>query len=174
MRRYTPICYLFFFLAACNPSENSAEMERKNLKTCLSFVDNIWNNKDMTSLDSYFAEEFSRDVNNIEAATNLVELSAIFNIYFTAFPDLHFTIEQITPIDEQIFMTWNMTGTNTGVFGDAQPTGKKVQISGMTRLDFDNNNRIVKQNVFYTELSLLQQLGYELNKPDTNINKPIN
>ncbi len=174
MRRYTPIIFLFLFLASCNESENSAEKERKNLKTCLSFVDNIWNNKDISSLDSFFAEEFSRDVNNIEAATNLMELTAIFNIYFTAFPDLHFTIEQITPIDEQIYMTWKMTGTNTGVFGDDPPTGKKVQISGMTRLDFDSDNRIVKQNVFYTELSLLQQLGYELNKPTINNNKPIN
>ncbi|MGI9532138.1 ester cyclase [Lutimonas sp.] len=168
MSQYNRIIFLmiFLFLLSCNQSESAAEKERKNLKTCLSFVDNVWNNKDLTSLESFFADTFSRNVNSIEAASNLHEMTAIFNIYFIAFPDLHFTVEQITPIDDQLFMTWNMTGTNTGVFGDNPATGKQVQINGITRLDFNDDNKIVKQNVFYTELSLLQQLGHTLQRPE--------
>ncbi len=167
------IAFLFLFLVACNQSESRAEKERKNLKTSLAFVDAVWNNKDLTRLDSFFSEDYTREVNNIEAATNLIELTATFNIYFIAFPNLHFTVEQVTPIDNQLFMKWNITGTHTGLFGDYPPTGKKVVITGITRLDFDSQNKIVRQTVFYTELSLLQQIGYELNKPKTE-NIPIN
>lgn len=159
------IVFLFLTLAACTQTESRAEKERKNLKSTLSYVDVIWNKKDLKNIDQYFSDKFTRDVNNIEAATNLVELSAIFNIYYTAFPDLHFTIEQITPVDNQIFMNWNITGTNTGVFGDVPATGKKVQINGMTRLDFDEQGQITHQTIFYTELALLQQLGYVLDRP---------
>jgi len=161
------IAFIFLFLVACNQTESSAEKERKNLKTSLAFVDVVWNNQDVSGLGTFFSNEFIREVNNIEAATNLVELTAIFNIYFTAFPDLHFTVEELTPVDNQIFMNWSITGTNTGVFGDYPATGKKVQINGITKLDFDPENKIARQTLFYTELSLLQQLGYELYKPKT-------
>ena len=59
-------------------------------------------------------------------------------------------------------MNWSMTGTNTGVFGDIPPTGDKVQINGITRLDYDEQGKILHQSIFYTELALLQQLGYVL------------
>ena len=161
------IVFLFLILTACTQTESRADKERKNLKTSLAFVDVVWNKKDLKNIDQYFSNEFKRDVNNIEAATNLIELTAIFNIYFTAFPDLHFTVEQITPVDNQIFMNWNLTGTNTGVFGDVPATGKKVQINGSSRLDFDEQGKITRQTIFYTELALLQQLGYVLDKPKT-------
>jgi steroid delta-isomerase-like uncharacterized protein len=161
------IAFIFLLFVACNQTESRAEKERKNLKTSLNYVDVAWNNQDLTGLDTFFSDEFTREVNSIEAATNLVELTAIFKIYFTAFPDLHFTVEQLTPVDNQIFMNWNITATNTGVFGDYPATGKKVQINGITKLDFDPQNKIVRETLFYTELSLLQQLGYELYKPKT-------
>ena len=159
------IVFLFLILAACTQTESRADKERKNLKTSLAFVDVVWNKKDLKNIEQYFSNDFKRDVNNIEAATNLIELTAIYNIYFTAFPDLHFTIEQITPVDNQIFMNWNLTGTNTGVFGDLPATGKKVQINGASRLDFDEHGKITYQTIFYTELALLQQLGYVLERP---------
>lgn len=161
------IVFLFIFLAACNQAESRAEKERKNLKTSLALVDVVWNNKDLSRLDTFFTDEFTREVNSIENSTDLIELTAVFNIYFTGFPNLHFTVEQMTPVDDQIFMKWNITGTNTGTFGDYPPTGKKIKINGLTRLDFNSENKIVRQTIFYTELSLLQQLGYELNKPET-------
>lgn len=159
------IAFLFFLFASCTQTDNRAEKERQNLKTAIAYVDSVWNNKDLKNIDQYFSIEFTRDVNNIEEASNLIELTAIFNIYYTAFPDLHFIIEQITQIDDQLFMTWNMTGTNTGIFGDFPPTGKKVEINGISRLDFDEEGKIVHQSIFYTELALLQQLGYVLDKP---------
>lgn len=165
MSKSIRIVFLFLFLTACTQTESRAEKERKNLKTTLSFVDVVWNKKELNNIDHYFSEQFTREVNHIEIATNLIELNARFNIYFTAFPDLHFTIEQITPIDNQIFMNWSMTGTNTGVFGDIPPTGDKVQINGITRVDYDEQGKILHQSIFYTELALLQQLGYVLETP---------
>jgi len=161
------IAFLLFIFCSCAQTDSRAEQERQNLKTAIAFVDDIWNKKDLKNIDHYFSNELTRDVNNIEDATNLIELTAMFNIYFTAFPDLHFTIEQITQIDNQLFMNWNMTGTNTGVFGDNPPTGKKVEINGISRLDFDEQSKIVHQSIFYTELALLQQLGYVLEEPKT-------
>ena len=167
MSAFIRITFLLLIFSSCTKTDSRAEQERQNLKTAITFVDTVWNNKDLKNVDQYFSDEFTRNVNNIEDATNLIELTAIFNIYFTAFPDLHFTIEQITQIDNQLFMKWSMTGTNTGIFGDSPATGNKVEINGISRLDFNKQSKIVHESIFYTELALLQQLGYVLEKPKT-------
>ncbi len=165
MSTYIRITFIFLFLVACNQTESRAEKERKNLKTTLAYIDAVWNNKDLKNIDRFFSNKFTRNVNSIEAATNLAELTAIFNLYFTAFPDLNFTVKQVTPIDNQLYMNWNITGTNTGIYGDNPATGNEVKINGITRIDFDEQGKIIHESIFYTELSLLQQLGFELNKP---------
>jgi len=161
------IAFLLFIFCSCTQNDGRAELERQNLKTAMAFVDEVWNNKNLKNIEYYFSDKFTREVNNIEDAANLIELIAIFNIYFTAFPDLHFNIEQITQIDNQLFMNWNMTGTNTGIFGDYPATGNKVEINGITRMDFDEQSKIVHQIIFYNELALLQQLDYVLEKQKT-------
>ena len=62
-------------------------------------------------------------------------------------------------------MTWTITGSNTGVFGELPPTGKRIKISGITRMDFDEEGKIEVEEVCYNELSLLQQMGHTLNPP---------
>jgi len=62
-------------------------------------------------------------------------------------------------------MHWTILGTNTGVFGESPPTGKKIKINGITHIKFDNKGKIIYEDVFYNELLLLQQLGYTLLPP---------
>ena len=60
---------------------------------------------------------------------------------------------------------FNIKGTNTGPYGDLGVTGKKVNVNGLSRIDFNENGKIVYETIFYNELSMLQQLGYELTEP---------
>jgi predicted ester cyclase len=65
----------------------------------------------------------------------------------------------------EIYMSWTITGSNTGVFGELPPTGKRIKISGITRMDFDDEGKIAVEQVYYNELSLMQQLGHTLSPP---------
>lgn len=166
MSKSLRISFLFLLLMACNQAESRAEKERRNLNTTLSFVEVIWNNKELDKIDQFYSSTFTREMNNIETANSEIEIIASFNIYFTAFPDLLFTIDKITAIDDEVYMDWTISGTNTGIFGDNPATGRKVEINGISRLEFDEKNKINHQSIFYTELSLLQQLGHVLRKPE--------
>lgn len=160
------IAFFFLLLIGCSNTGVQEEKETQNKKTVLNFIDTIWNKKDLNSLDLFFASEFTRKVNDIEVATENADLTANINVLFIAFPDLNLSVESIVASEDIVFLNWDIKATNTGVFGDHEATGKKVKISGMTRIDLNEEGKIIYENVFYNELSLLQQLGYRLSKPN--------
>ena len=152
-------------LQACNDKDVLIETEKVNKETVISFVSTIWNNKELSKLEIYFADQFIRRVNNVEIATSKIELSANIQVYFTGFPDLTLIIDDIVPYNDLVIMNWTISGTNTGVFGESPPTGKKIKINGISHIKFDKQGKILYEDVFYNELLLLQQLGYTLIPP---------
>lgn len=155
-------------LNSCDDKANSTEKEEMNKNTVINFVSGIWNEKDLAQLDQFFSQEFKRRVNNVEIASNKEELTANIQVYLTGFPDLNLTIDDILPYRDQVIMNWTITGTNTGVFGEYPATGKKIKVSGLSRLSFDQAGKIHHEDIYYNELSLLQQLGYSLTPPALN------
>ena len=160
--------FLFFLLLACSQGqkqdfdENQENFNRSNL---IAFLEKGWNEKDLDAVDSYFAEGIIRKVNGVNLATNKNELKANMQVYFTGFPDLEIQMDDVISDDNEIYLNWTITGTNTGMFGDLPPTGKKIKISGITRMEFDQDGKITLEEVYYNELSLLQQMGHTLNPP---------
>lgn len=160
------LAFLFLLFMSCEDQDDMEEKESQHSKAVLSYIETIWNKKELSHIDSFFISKFTRQVNNIETATDNAELAADINVLFTAFPDLNVTLAYIIPKDNIVFIHWNLTATNTGVYGDYPPTGNKIKISGTSRFDFDEYGKIISENVVYNELSLLQQLGYELSPPN--------
>jgi steroid delta-isomerase-like uncharacterized protein len=159
------IIFIFLLLGACSPIDKKKETEARNIKTVQAYVDTIWNNKQLDSLEVYFSSAFLRKVNNIELATDNVELTANINILFSSFPDLQMDIEYLIAATNKVFMNWTISGTNTGDYSDQPATGQKVKISGITRFDLNDEGKITYINLYFNELSLMQQLGYTLTKP---------
>ena len=164
-------CIVFFllFLVACSPADKKKESEVPNKKTVEAYVDTIWNKKELGSLEVYFSNKFIRKVNNIDLAVDNTELTANINILFKAFPDLHMDIEYIIAVENKVYLNWVIKATNIGDFGDYPATGQKVKISGITRIDLNEEGRIIYENIYYNELSLMQQLGYGLPIPNSEL-----
>jgi predicted ester cyclase len=83
---------------------------------------------------------------------------SFFNMLFTAFPDLHATIEDLIAEDDKVVDRMTCEGTHQGFFMGAPPTGKRVKWS------FIDINRIVDGKVVehWAEadtMGLLHQLG---------------
>jgi len=152
-------------MGSCNQKDQSQDTEKANEQAVINFVDIVWNNKDISNLESFFSNDLTRRVNNVEIASNMQELSANIQVYFIGFPDLNLNINEIFSYNDQVFMNWTITGTNTGVFGEFPATGKKIKVSGITRIDIDKTGKFIYEDVYYNELALLQQLGYNLTPP---------
>ncbi len=131
-----------------------------------TFIDHAWNRKDMDSLRAVSAESYIRTLNGIQVAGNQSEMEANMKVYFTGFPDGHLTLGSTIIKDSLLVSKWNFRGTNTGIFGEKPPTGKRVDVSGFSEIFFDSNGKMIREDIYYNELELLQQLGYTLVPPD--------
>ncbi|EAR01683.1 ester cyclase [Maribacter sp. HTCC2170] len=169
MKRASALFFLITVLAfSCQSNQETQQIEKKNaliLKNFKSFIENAWNKKNIDSLKTVSAPGYTRQLNGINVAGNINELEANMNIYFNGFPNLEISIMNTVAKDNQLFVQWTFEGTNTGVFGETPATGKHAVVSGYSELTFDDMGKISHEKIYYNELQLLQQLGYNLVEP---------
>ena len=78
--------------------------------------------------------------------------------FFSAFPDLHFTIDDIVVEGDRATVRWTSTGTHKGEFMGVPPTNKKWTISLIT-ISRIAGGKIVEDHGQYDALGLMRQLG---------------
>ena len=80
-------------------------------------------------------------------------------MYRIAFPDSHVTYDDITGLGDKVVGRWSAAGTHTGKLpGIEQPTGKKINISGITIYRF-SDGKIIEAWEQLDLLGMWQQLG---------------
>lgn len=155
--------------SSCNKHQKASEALAANklliTTTFNTYMDSCWNKGDITNLKDITIENFIRNQNGINVATSQSEMQAHMTVFFTAFPDLEVKLDSTFVHENAIFTHWTSTGTHTGLFGEIPATGKKVEINGLSQVYFDTGGKLVREDVFYNELELLQQLGYTLTPP---------
>jgi len=78
--------------------------------------------------------------------------------FYSAFPDLHFTIEDMVAEGDKVAVRLTGTGTNKGEFRGIPPTNKKVTLWEI-QIDRVAGGKFVEGWSRYDTLGLMQQLG---------------
>lgn len=76
----------------------------------------------------------------------------------TAFPDIQVTVEDQIAEGDEVTTRWTCRGTHRGPFLNVPPTGKHVEIAGLTVFRLANGKLVEGWN-HPDLLSLLQQIG---------------
>ncbi len=77
----------------------------------------------------------------------------------TAFPDIHFTVDELIAEDDKVVVRVTLRGTHLGPFQGLAPTGRTV-VAGAVELALMQDGRIIGEGWhFLDELGLLHQLG---------------
>jgi len=76
----------------------------------------------------------------------------------TAFPDIHFTIEDQIAEGDRVVTRWTARATHTGEYQGIPPTGKQSVVTGIT-IDRVAGGKVVEGWTNFDLLGLLQQLG---------------
>ncbi len=82
----------------------------------------------------------------------------IVTLYRGAFPDLHFTIDQIIDADDFVTTRYTATGTHKGELRGIAPTNKAIKVEGMV-INRISRGRIAESWVNWDALGLMEQLG---------------
>lgn len=78
--------------------------------------------------------------------------------FVSAFPDLHWTLEEQIAEGEKVVSRFTMTGTHQGEFLGMAPTGKSIQVWGVV-IDVVREGKFAESRIIMDMMGLLQQLG---------------
>src|SRR5689334_1071578 len=118
------------------------------LATCLSlavtdhvrilaeFMDAVWNRGDANAVDQFLAKEYTIHSDPGDPWDGATLSQAGFKERLAAsrapFPDLHFDIAEFVADGDRVAISWTMRGTQTGPLGPLPPTGRRIDVQGMT------------------------------------------
>lgn len=92
---------------------------------------------------------------NIQGLDNYLHTIAFF---FTAFPDLHITVEEVIADEEKVATRWTWTGTHQGDLMGMPPTGKTVSVPAIS-IHRVANGQLAEGWVNFDAMGLMRQLG---------------
>ena len=133
---------------------NLTEMNKSLIK---SFVQEVFNKHNLTALDKYYAPNVT--LHNPMAGQGRQGFRQFLTLFFSAFPDIHATIEHIVAENHVVLVFLNWTGTHKGEFQGIAPTNKPINMRTADLFRINNNNTIVEHWDVVDTLNLLKQIG---------------
>jgi steroid delta-isomerase-like uncharacterized protein len=78
--------------------------------------------------------------------------------FYAAFPDIHYTLEDLIAERDKVVSRYTFRSTHQGEFMGIPPTGKQVKVTGI-EIDRIEDGKFVETWFNSDQLSMLQQLG---------------
>ena len=85
-------------------------------------------------------------------------------LFRTAFPDIHFAVDNMITEGDQVAVQYTFTGTHTGKFGELEPTGKHISVTGIL-IALLRDDKIENANSVFDSGDMLHQLETEHKSP---------
>ena len=85
-------------------------------------------------------------------------LKQVIGALRTAFPDIHWVIEEMIGEGEKVFSRFTWNGTHRGEFFGVPATGKQIKVKGMV-VDRIVVGKMAESRILMDGLSMMRQLG---------------
>jgi predicted ester cyclase len=112
----------------------------------------------LAAVDSYFAIDYVDHAPLPEQAPGSAGYKEALATIRSAFPDLHFILEDILCEGDKVALHYTMQGTHRGQFMGIPPTGKPFSVTGMINVRIAEG-KVVERWANGDTLGLMKQLG---------------
>jgi steroid delta-isomerase-like uncharacterized protein len=134
-------------------------MSDGNKTTVRRLIEEVWNKGFMPVADELFAPTYvHHDSSTPDVGRGPEGEKKRATLYRNAFPDFRLTIEDLVAEGETVVARWSGRGTHKGELNGIAPTGKQINITGVSIARFANN-KIAEGWVNWDALGLMQQIG---------------
>ena len=117
-----------------------------------------WNQARYEAVDELFADDYVNN-NPIPGYPHGREgIKQLLRVFKTAFPDMNFTVEDQIAEGDKVVTRWTMRGTHLGDLMGIPPTGKRVEVGGITIFRV-RDGKIVERWAQLDTYGQMQQLG---------------
>lgn len=152
---FTLVAFILFFTSASIDAQKNSQME-KNKNFIQVYTDDFWNKHNLDAFDKYFSADFI--IHFANADQNAEQYKGLCQAYFSAFPDLHITTDDLLAEGNKVVKVWTANSTSTGDFMGIPATGKPVVIKGIEVFRIENG-KIAELWISMDNLGMMQQLG---------------
>jgi len=112
----------------------------------------------MAVIDELHATDYIFHGGSGEEMRSRKDFKQFMSEFYSAFPDVHFTLDEIVVEGDKVATRWTMTGTHKGKIGGIPPTNKKITIWGIS-IERVVGGKFVETWERYDTLGFMQQLG---------------
>lgn len=134
-----------------------SETEQRNLRA-VSDVLAFWNTQNIAGVLSFYNEDIRwRNVALEETYEGKEAVEEFLERLFTAFPDLHFEVTHKIARGNNVAEQWLIRGTHLGSFLGVPPTGRPVEIPGMSMVEM-RDGRFLRDSFYFDTGIVLRQL----------------
>jgi steroid delta-isomerase-like uncharacterized protein len=136
----------------------SGEREGPNEALVRRYIEEAWNKGNVGLIDEMMTNDYARYTSGPAKPLNREGQKQRITTLREAFPDLHFTVDDLIAEGDKMVIRLTARGTHQGRFQGISPTGRSVTVTGIDITLFADG-KIVEQWAEMDSLGLLQQLG---------------
>ena len=130
-----------------------------NKAQTMEIIKNGWNRGDMEALDALIASDFVNHTSE-NPGEGRDGFKARVQMIRAAFPDWELVAEDMIGEGDKVVTRWRARGTHQGRFAEIEPTGQKIEVTGIA-IDRVVNGKRVEGWVQWDMQGLLRQLTAE-------------
>ena len=132
-------------------------MSEENKALARKFMEEVMNKRNVSAIPQLVAANFVgyQGAQTIEGQEGLKQMA---NMYLTAFPDVKITVLDQLAVGDKVVTRWKATGTHKGDLMGMKPSGKKVNVTGIT-IDRIAKGKIVEEWEEFDSAGMMQQIG---------------
>jgi predicted ester cyclase len=122
------------------------------------FYDEVINKKNWAAIDEFIDPNFVNHALPPGVPAGIEGERQVFSMYTTAFPDAHFTVEDMIAEADKVVVRLSVSATQQGTFMGLPPSGKHATSTGIDIIRIAGG-MLVERWSEMDMLGLLQQLG---------------
>jgi predicted ester cyclase len=118
---------------------------------------NAWNRRDLTE----YSQLYHPGVKFHGLAPTTLDLAGAlegYRAFFAGFPDMALEVDDSILEGDHLALRFHVNATHTGEFQSIPPTGREINVSGLTILQFHDGKVVERWNQF-NQIGMMQQLG---------------
>jgi steroid delta-isomerase-like uncharacterized protein len=131
-----------------------------NKRLVLRFYDEVWAHGNTAFAQEVFADDYMRhDLRPTQAEPGAGGQAKIAAQFREGFPDLRWRIDLVLAEDDLVAVRWTASGSQTGSWAGAPPSGKSAEFSGVNIFRFGDDGKVIEIWNHRDDLGLMEQLG---------------
>jgi len=133
-------------------------MSRANKAVIHAFIQDVLNQKRLERADDLVNENFV-ELDPLPGQQQGREgLKAILRVLWSAFPDMHWVVQEMIAEGEMVVTRFTWTGTHRGAFLGIPASGRSVEVKGVV-IDHLDRGKMAESRILMDTMGLMQQLG---------------